>query len=208
MLDGAVREYNRKPERAHSAHLLPLVATALAEAGVAAKALDAVAFGCGPGPFTGVRLAASVAQGLAFGANASVLPVSSTLALAAAARSAAGQEAGVVASIRSRRDVFYLAAYGLSASGLCACRADQLCTAPPDWPEVQAGWPGVGPRPDWLADHPWLPDVVVDAALIARLGAESFEAGGGLAPEFGLPAYVEGDTPWRKTGEQSKPESA
>lgn len=66
----------------HSHGLLPAVQTVLSQAGVSMAALDAIAFGCGPGAFTGVRTACGVVQGLAFALSLPVVPVISLLAMA------------------------------------------------------------------------------------------------------------------------------
>ena len=93
-----------------SSTLIPAIQALMAQAGLRLEQLDAIAFGRGPGSFTGLRTACSVAQGLAYGAKVPLLPVDTLLAVAEEARHAFGAQQ-VVAALDARMEQVYAARY-------------------------------------------------------------------------------------------------
>lgn len=122
-LDGQTRQWTHSASGGAKAStdLIPVILDLLQQADLRLQELDAICFGAGPGSFTGLRTACSVAQGLAFGAGVKVLPVDSLLAVAEEARhtSWAQQRTGVVMCLLdARMDELYGATYAWDAQGL------------------------------------------------------------------------------------------
>jgi len=108
--DGRIIAREASGVQTHSQTVLPMVQQVLNEAGIALAQCDAIAFGAGPGSFTGVRTACGVAQGLAFGAGLLVVPVVTLLAMAQACRNICGAS-DVLVLLDARMDEVYWAQY-------------------------------------------------------------------------------------------------
>ena len=180
----------------HNQLLLEMLDTLTRRAQVQPADFAVVAFGAGPGSFTGVRIAAAVAQSIALVADALVVPVASSRAMLAASGLQSGQ---VVTVTRSRGDAYYLAGYRGGDDGWELVLPDALHT---QWPRAlrDEGWVAVGDHPPWqeAAEVPqWRGEVRVDASHIAELGVQGLQANEGRDPADGLPRYVSGDTPWQ-----------
>lgn len=116
-----------------STDLIPAILGLMQQAGLHLRELDAICFGSGPGSFTGLRTACSVAQGLAFGADVAVLPVNSLLAVAEDARhtALAAQPAGVVtALLDARMDEMYCASFAFVSDQWTVLH--DSCLVPPE----------------------------------------------------------------------------
>jgi tRNA threonylcarbamoyladenosine biosynthesis protein TsaB len=189
-------------ERGHGDRILPMVDEVLAEAGLRLGDLDAVAFGRGPGGFTGVRLAASVAQGLAFGASLRVVPVSNLRAVAQLALDLHPEACTILVCNDARMQEVYTAVYARDPAGLAVLAGTERVIKPADVPD-----PADGVRPIHGAGHgfrayPVLAErlrpslqAIHDSLLpraheIARLAASEMAAGRSVPPEQALPVYV------------------
>ena len=136
LLDGQAISREVATARDHAQLILPMVDAVLAEAGLALRQLDGIAFGRGPGSFTGVRVAAAVTQGLAAGSGLPVLPVSDLRALALrAVQSLPLPEqdratGNVLACMDARMGEVYWAAYCIAATGLGNSVAEESVSSP------------------------------------------------------------------------------
>lgn len=195
LIDDDVRECRLEGHANHSEHLLPKLRALLAEADVALSALDAIAFGAGPGAFTGLRLACGVAQGLAMGASLGVVPVPSLAALALRA-----DGADIFVATDARMGEIYSAAYHREGRVLREV-AEAACTPPETLELPPSGtWFGVGSAfaayPDRIPPsvHSRLagcdPDAVPGAQAVAELAALRVAVRDLVAPEFAAPLYV------------------
>lgn len=144
LADGDVRERYEIAPRRHADLLLPMLDALLAEAGIALRDLDAVAFGRGPGAFTGLRIAAAAAQGVAFAADLPVVPVSTLAALAqGAAREGAGRR--ILAAMDARIGEVYWGAFEAGEDGfVVALGEERVCAPGAVTVPAGGGWHGVG----------------------------------------------------------------
>ena len=187
-------------ERGHAAQILPMVDGVLAEAGLALSQLDALAFGRGPGGFTGVRLAASVTQGLAFGAGLGVVAISDLAAVAqrVAQVDPAARRVLVVNDARMRE--VYWAEYDLSQDPRPS--SEERVSAPADvivpgaaaapWAAAGRGlvaWPELADRCR-AAGATLHPELLPRATEILALARPRVAARQLLDPADALPVYV------------------
>ncbi len=195
-------------DHGHAEHILPMVDELLKEANVSLGALSAIAFGRGPGSFTGVRLAASVTQGLAFGAGLPVVPVSDLRALAQRVMELDAAVTRVLVCNDARMHEVYWGCFErLAPEGFAAAAQDEhvgkpaAVILPASWSgarAVHAAGSGFAAYPELrsaLAGHL---DRVHDgllprAAEIARLAAREVAGGRVLPAEQALPVYLRDD---------------
>jgi tRNA threonylcarbamoyladenosine biosynthesis protein TsaB len=167
--------------------LIPSIERLLAEAGLRLSELDAIAFGRGPGSFTGLRTACSVAQGLGFGAGLRLLPIGTLDAVAEEARHRFGVTR-VVAVLDARMDQVYAAHHDLDgAGGEPQLLAPDQVAVPPGWALAGNAFEAYGERLPSAAQRC---AVLPTAAALLRLAPAWLAAGRAVAPAQAQPLYV------------------
>ncbi|MEE4123839.1 tRNA (adenosine(37)-N6)-threonylcarbamoyltransferase complex dimerization subunit type 1 TsaB [Pseudomonas viridiflava] len=194
--DGKVLSHYEVIPRLHAQRLLPMIKDLLAEAGIAMSALDAIAFGRGPGAFTGVRIAIGVVQGLAFALERPVLPVSNLAVLA----QRAFREQGVLqvaAAIDARMDEVYWGCYRETAGemrlvGAEAVMAPELAALPADitgeWFGAGTGWGYAERIPVALSGHD--ASLLPHAQDLLTLATFAWQRGEAVQADDAQPVYL------------------
>jgi tRNA threonylcarbamoyladenosine biosynthesis protein TsaB len=192
--------------RGHAGRLLPMADELLREQGIPVAELDAVAFGRGPGGFTGLRISAGLAQGLAAGAGKPVLPVSNLAAVAAGAARAYDRNL-VLVCMDARMGQVYWAAYDCAGASPRALTREHL--SEPGAVALPGGEPYFGAGHGFDA-HPAIAtrlgsrldgvegNFLPHAGDIARIGAADFAMGRAVGPTRGLPVYLRDDVVHRR----------
>lgn len=192
--DGLLSERICPPGRSHSETLLPLVRELLVEAGIKVGDLDAIAFGAGPGAFTGLRVACGAAQGMAAATDRPLIPVTSLEAMATAA--AAPQ---VLTLLDARMGEVYAGRYVAGKAGYALL--GEIRVVDPAALDLPTGG-------DWLAcgnaltAYPALasrlleagiagqPGILPTAAVVARIAAARAARGEGIDAALAAPLYI------------------
>lgn len=201
---GVITQQFVSTPREHTRLLLPMVDELLSEAGISLAQVDALAFTAGPGSFTGLRIGFGVVQGLAFGADLPVIPVSTLAALAlAGARKAELEGCCILPALNARMNEIYWGLYRYEENRLRSLIDDQIASprqvvdsglARPDL-GVGDGWPLLmeGLSADRI-------DVALtpDAACVVELAqAELLRAGARSVDEVEL-IYLRNEVSWKK----------
>ncbi len=177
----------------HSEMVLAMTSEILEEAGISLKDLDGIAFGSGPGSFTGLRIACGVAQGLALGAGLKLAGIGTLKALAAGVPAER-----VIACLDARMGEIYHAAFERKEGEIYCVSEPELCF-PEDAPLLHGEWTGCGSgfttyREALISRHEGRILNIVDdrprAREIAKLAVSEFENGRGVDPDVAAPLYV------------------
>ena len=210
-LDGEVIELFELAPRSHTQRLLPMVDKLLTQTGVKLAELDAISFGRGPGSFTGLRICLGAVQGLAFGAQLPVLPISSLAVLAQTAlESQQVSESGLIlSSFDARMDEIYWGLFRCEGAVVQAAAAEQLCA--PEQLQLPAecrnsdgvsivgsGWnycDRIAPLDHTLSIESQL---LPRASALLTLARAAFSAGAALPASEALPVYLRDQVAWNK----------
>ncbi|WP_243454124.1 tRNA (adenosine(37)-N6)-threonylcarbamoyltransferase complex dimerization subunit type 1 TsaB [Oceanisphaera pacifica] len=203
--DGAVLSRYQVAPRGHTDLILPMVAELLAESELSLQDLDGLAFGRGPGSFTGVRITLGVAQGLAFGANLPLLGVSNLQALAQGAHRVCGAEQALSA-IDARMGEIYVGGFAFKQGLMVEHWPEQVLTPERFLEQTQQDhwndgvgsgfvtYPALATRVNTVCEaHPY-----PDAQDLLPQALALYQAGLGVDAADAQPVYLRDTVTWQK----------
>ncbi len=168
-VDGNILEKYEVAPQKHAELILPMVDAVLAEAEMKLTSLDGLAFGRGPGAFTGVRIASAVVQGLAFASDLPVVPVST---LAALAQGAVSESSTIISAIDARMGEIYCGVFSVGADAIVSPLSSEE-VGKPEAVSLEVNAPCFGAGTGWA---------VYAEILSARLGANLTGVKGNCLP--------------------------
>ena len=198
-IDGVISERFELAARHHTKLILPMIDELMSEAGLKPKDLDALAFGRGPGSFTGIRIATGVIQGIAFGADLPVVPVSTLAALAQDFFDRHSENVAFTA-MDARMDEIFWGVYQRDAEGFANLLGKEVVT--PAALCVVPDLTGAGCGSGWGVYNDILKnklagrlsfiesEILPRASAIARLGVRGFNQGLAVGVEQAMPVYL------------------
>ncbi|MEI2563524.1 tRNA (adenosine(37)-N6)-threonylcarbamoyltransferase complex dimerization subunit type 1 TsaB [Vibrio metoecus] len=194
--------------RDHTKKVLPMVDEVLKEAGVTLQELDALAFGRGPGSFTGVRIGIGIAQGLAFGANLPMIGISTLAAMAQAAYRLQGMT-HVASAIDARMEEVYWGRYVRQEDGSWQAAEAECVIAPAllvqtltqdeqVWGKAGIGWEAYPALADLPLQVQTSEVLYPDSQDIAYLAQFELAQGNTMSVEQASPVYLRDTVAWKK----------
>jgi len=212
LYNGEVFQQVEMTQRGHSDLILGMMNTLFQQADTTISTVDVVAFGRGPGSFTGVRVGVGVTQGIAFARDIPVIPISTLLAVAQDAADKLDVD-HIAVAMDARMGEIYCASYQRQNGIVELIGSERVCPPEQFKPDSKQQWVGVGTG--WreydaiLRDNfaGKLADVAVDhypnAAVMIKLATIEADAGRMLTAEQAIPVYLR-DNVAKKKGEQKK----
>lgn len=211
-IDGEIISRFVLAPREHAHTIIPMMDELMAEAGLSLSRLDAIAFGRGPGSFTGVRVAASLTQGVAYGSGLPVVPVSTLATLAQAAIEEEGSS-HVLSAIDARMQEVYWGEYRKDEQGYATLTGNEQVIPPDQVPMSEGnGFVGIGSGWQSYADElnnrlgslvsKTMPEALPQARYVAKLATLYFKQGLTVKASEALPVYLR-DNVAKKPGKKA-----
>lgn len=214
-IDGVITEQFQIAPREHTQLILSMIETLLEQSEIKVGQLDALAFGRGPGSFTGVRIATGIIQGLAFACDLPVVPVSTLAALAQQAYDQ-HQHEFVLTAIDARMGEIYWACYAKNQNNMMSLSSEECVSSAESvvltnaltqqWCGAGSGWGTYNEALKRVTGNQVTAiyaDDLPSSSSIVKLAVDAFQRGETVKAAEALPVYLRNDVA-KKKGEQSK----